>query len=50
MVAINEDPEVTRYLPRTVDPAAAAFYLRGAAGWRPRPRSRPATTRSTGSV
>jgi RimJ/RimL family protein N-acetyltransferase len=33
MVAINEDPEVTRYLYRTVDPAAAAFYQRVTAHW-----------------
>jgi RimJ/RimL family protein N-acetyltransferase len=33
MVAINEDPDVTRYLRRTVDPAAAAFYQRVTAHW-----------------
>jgi RimJ/RimL family protein N-acetyltransferase len=34
MVAINEDPEVTRYLNRSVDPAAAAaVYERLTAHW-----------------
>jgi RimJ/RimL family protein N-acetyltransferase len=33
MAAINEDPGVTRYLHRTVDPAAAAFYQRVTAHW-----------------
>jgi RimJ/RimL family protein N-acetyltransferase len=33
MAAINEDPEVTRYLNQTVDPVAGGFYQRVTAHW-----------------